>query len=189
MKKVLLSVAALIFIGYAANAQVWNFGPKAGVSFSSVNGRPGATDRVGVVAGAFAEMPVNDWFSMQVEMLYNMQGFEIKDAGIKEKVHLDYMTMPVLTKFYITGGLNLQLGASFSYLINAKVKETGEPKYSILNETNRFNVGFVTGMGYDFDFGLTLEGRYNVGLVDTFRYSDASRVRNGSLQFLVGWKF
>lgn len=190
MKKILLSVLGVFMIGFVANAQSWNFGPKAGVSFSSINGLSGASDRVGMVAGAFAEMPVNDWFSIQTELLYSMQGFEMKaDAG-KDKYHLDYITMPVLTKYYLTGGLNLQLGASFGYLINAKADIAGQDKASILDETNRFNVGFITGLAYDFDCGLVVEGRYNISLVDTFRGVDAnSNYRNGSLQLMVGWKF
>lgn len=188
MKKILLSVAAVLLIGLGANAQPWSFGPKAGVSFSTMSNIPSAKARTGVVAGVFAERMVNDWFSIQTELLYSMQGFRLKEEGITGKYNIDYISMPVLTKFYIMGGLNLQLGAQFSYMTGANLKYDGE-KDNVDYMVNKYNVGVFTGIAYDFDFGLILEGRYNIGLSDVFVNAENSKIRTGSLQIAAGWRF
>ncbi len=188
MKKFLLSIAALLAAGiFAADAQVWSFGPKAGVTFSSANGVKDSRSRTGLVAGAFAEVELCDWFAVQGDLLYSQQGFDTKTADIRTRYQLDYMAMPVVTKYYLIGGLNIQLGGQFCYLINAKSKITGTERQSIKGETNRFNVGVITGLAYDFDFGMVLEGRYTLALTDTF--IGAEKQRGGALQVMVGWKF
>ncbi|UKI39717.1 MAG: PorT family protein [Alistipes putredinis] len=95
--------------------------------------------------------------------------------------------MPLVTKYYLIGGLNVQLGAQFGYLINAKNNLPGASRQSIKGETNRYNVGILTGLAYDFDFGLVLEGRYTLALTDTF--VNTAKQRGGALQVMVGWKF
>ena len=69
MKKILLSLLAVVAVSVATQAQTWGFGPKAGVSFSSANGVEGSKMRAGLVVGAFASRWVNDWFALQGELL------------------------------------------------------------------------------------------------------------------------
>ncbi len=188
MKKFFLSIAALLAAGiFAADAQVWSFGPKAGVAFSSANGIKDSRARTGLVAGAFAEVEMSDWFAVQGEILYSQQGFDTKTAGVRSRYQIDFLTMPVVTKYYLIGGLNVQLGAQFGYLLNAKTKSPDTARRSIKGEVNRYNVGVLTGLAYDFDFGLVLEGRYTLALTDTF--IGAEKQRAGALQVMVGWKF
>lgn len=188
MKKIFLSIAALFAAGiFAAEAQIWSFGPKAGVTFSSANGIQDSRARAGLVAGAFAEVELSDWFAVQGEILYSQQGFNSKTDGVKSKYQIDFIAMPVVTKYYLIGGLNIELGGQFGYLINAKTKIGDAARQSIKGEVNRYNVGIITGLAYDFDFGLVLEGRYTLALTDTF--VNSAKQRSGALQFMVGWKF
>lgn len=188
MKKILLSVAGLLMLGLCANAQPWSFGPKAGAIFSTINNVEGAKARTGIVAGVFAERMVNDWFSLQTELLYSMQGVKFNNADVNGKYHLDYITMPVLAKFYLISGLNLQLGAQFGYLVDAN-QTVDDVKSSITGQVNRYNVGLFTGIAYDFDFGLILEGRYNIGLTDVFVGTGSENLRAGNLQIAAAWRF
>lgn len=188
MKKFFLSIAALLAAGiFAADAQMWSFGPKAGATFTSANGIKDSRARAGLVAGAFAEVEMSDWFAIQGEILYSQQGFDTKTAGVKSQFQIDFITMPVVTKYYLIGGLNVQLGAQFGYLINAKSKLPDTPRQSIKGDVNRYNVGILTGLAYDFNFGLVLEGRYTLALTDTF--VSGEKQRGGALQVMVGWKF
>ena len=190
MKKILLSVAGLFLIGLCANAQPWGFGPKAGVSFSTVNGVEGAKMRAGVVAGVFADRMINDWMSVEADLLYTMNGFRIHDVeGVESKINLDYIYMPVLAKFYLTDALNFQLGARFGYLVTSKEDVDGGDNYTIRDVINRYDVNLVAGLAYDFDFGMILEGRYNLGAMKVARVATASPMTNGSLEFIVGWRF
>ncbi|MBE5032726.1 porin family protein [Gallalistipes aquisgranensis] len=190
MKKILLSVAGLFLIGLCANAQPWGFGPKVGASFSTVNGVEGAKMRAGVVAGVFADRMINDWLSVEADLLYAMNGFRVHgDNGVKSKINLDYIYMPVVAKFYLTDGLNFQLGARFGYLVTSKEDVDGGDKYTIRDAINRYDVDLLAGLAYDFDFGMIIEGRYNIGATKMLRVASANPMTNGALEFSVGWRF
>ncbi len=186
MKKILLTAACILMLGLTVNAQPWGFGPKAGATFSTVNGVKGAKVRVGVVAGLFAERMVSNFMGYQVELLFNQQGYDVKHVTPTPKYRLDYISMPLISKYYILGGLNMQLGAQFDYLVGAKQK-TENAHMSIRSDFNKYGVSFIAGLAYDFDFGLIIEGRYQLGLVNISSVTD--QVTTGFLQVTAGWRF
>lgn len=200
MKRFLLTTALLIATVVTANAQprfcmekssTWMWGPKVGFTSSAVNGLTGAKPRYGVTAGLFATKPVCRWYAVQTELLYSEQGFNIttEDAGkeVKNKYRLNYIMMPVLSKFYITPGLNFEIGGAVGYAVERKIEIDGK-RHKIGGDVNRFAAGIMTGLAYDFGCGLVLEGRYNLNLTKVFTTS-GDNTRHGSLQFLVGWRF
>ncbi len=189
MKKILLSIACLLMIGYSVDAQPWGFGPKVGSSFSTVNGLPSAKVRMGLTAGMFAERFITNNFAMQVELMWSQQGFDIEaiDEDPKVEYNLDYLTMPVIGKYYLMGGLNMQLGAQFSYLLGAKQKIGDGEKTSERKLFNNYNAAFVAGLAYDFNCGLIIEGRYNLGLTRVL--SGVADVTSGYLTLTAGWRF
>lgn len=188
MKKILLTVAGLVMLAAGANAQAWGFGPKVGVNFSTINGLEGAKTRTGVTAGVFFDRMINNWFSIQTEVLYSMNGFRMENEGVTTKVNMDYIKMPIITKYYLVSGLNLELGAQFGYLV--KSKTTNDTFTGNLDAmVNKYNVDLVAGVAYDFDFGLILEGRYNIGLNKAFNSTGNEALTNGTLQFIAGWRF
>lgn len=186
MKKFLLSVLAVAALGVGAQAQTWGFGPKVGISFSSANGVEGSKIHTGVVAGAFAMRWINDWYAIQGEFLYSQQGFNTKIGGVTEKYRLDYLTMPVLSKFYVLNGLNFEVGGQIAYRVSARQKLDHDEFLSLKQMTNRFHVDFICGVSYDFDFGLVLEGRY---ILSCNSVNVDGGIKTGALQVLVGWRF
>ena len=186
MKKILLSFLAVVALGITTQAQTWGFGPKVGITFSSANGVEGSKMRVGVVAGAFASRWINDWFAIQGELLYSQQGYNTKVAGVSEKYRLDYLTMPMLAKFYVMDGLNFEAGGQIAYRVSAKQKLAEADFLSLKQKTNRFHADLIFGVSYDFDFGLILEGRY---LLSANSVGVNNSIKTGALQFLVGWRF
>ena len=119
-----------------ASAQGWGFGPKVGTTFANVNGLEGTKMKAGVVAGMFAERDINNWFSIQAELLWSQQGYHQKMAGEAFDTRLSYVYLPVVTKYYLIGGMNVQLGAQFGYLVTSKA--TGSP--SLKPVINKYNV-------------------------------------------------
>lgn len=81
MKKGLLAIFAMLCVTATASAQGWGFGPKVGATFANVNGLEGTKMKAGVVAGMFAERDINNWFSIQAELLWSQQGYHQKMAG------------------------------------------------------------------------------------------------------------
>ncbi|MBR5136363.1 MAG: PorT family protein [Rikenellaceae bacterium] len=186
MKKILLSLLAVVAVSVATQAQTWGFGPKVGITLSSANGVEGSKMRAGVVAGAFASRWINDWFAIQGELLYSQQGFNTNVGGVSEKFRIDYITMPALAKFYLIDGLNFEVGGQLAYRVSAKQKLAKDDFLSLKQKTNRFHADFICGLSYDFDFGLILEGRYLMGLNSVWV---GNGIKTGALQMLVGWRF
>ena len=185
MKKGLLAIFAMLCVTATASAQGWGFGPKVGATFANVNGLEGTKMKAGVVAGMFAERDINNWFSIQAELLWSQQGYHQKMAGEAFDTRLSYGYLPVVTKYYLIGGMNVQLGAQFGYLVTSKA--TGSP--SLKPVINKYNVDALVGLGYDFNCGLMIEGRYNIGLTNLQRTNDPLDLRNATMEVMVGWKF
>ena len=117
MKKLVLVV--FLFVGYA-NAQTVQFGAKAGVNFATIGGD--GTEEVksltGLHVGLVSEIFLGENFSLQPEVLYSTQGAMNEDTetldgvtySYKNELKLDYINVPIMVKYYITPGLNLQVG-------------------------------------------------------------------------------
>lgn len=144
------------------------------------------------------------FFSVQPEVLYSQKGFENKPTeytgllGAKQKresnVNYNYLDVPVLLKIN-AGGFIAEGGLQYSYLIGAnnQTKTTTTPALGgtpttaeTQNKTdvsglNRNELGYVAGVGYQADNGLSLNLRYTGALSD-FVKSDNSTYFNGDLK-------
>lgn len=186
MKKILLLCATALMVTVAASAQGWAWGPKVGVNFSTLNSVPDVKLREGISAGVFFESVATNWFVIEGDLLFSMQGFKADDE-LDTKVRLNYISMPIVGKYYVIDGLNLQMGAAFDYLIHSGIKNDGEGDVDIDGDFNKFNIQFIAGMAYDFDFGMVLEGRYCYGLTPVS--TQRNDVYSGVLQLSLGWRF
>lgn len=178
--------ATALMVTVAASAQGWAWGPKVGATFTTLNGVPDLQLREGVTAGLFFESVASNWFVIEGDLLFSMQGFKADDE-LNTKVRLNYLSMPIVGKYYVFEGLNLQMGASFDYLIHSGIKVDGETDISIDGDFNKFNIQLIAGMAYDFDFGMVLEGRYSYGLTPIS--TQTNDVYSGMLQITAGWRF
>lgn len=186
MKKLLLmGAAALLSLG-TLSAQGWAWGPKVGATFSTVNGIADTKMLPGVSAGLFFESVACNWFVIESDLLFSMQGFKTDDGDNTSSVRLNYISMPILGKYYVIDGLNLQMGASFDYLVHTGAK-VDDVKVDMDGSFNKFNIQLLAGLAYDFDFGMILEGRYRYGLTPLSPKSQD--VYSGMLQLSVGWRF
>ena len=186
MKKFILFLAAATLSFGTLSAQGWAGGPKAGLTLSTANGFANAELKPGFSAGLFFESVACNWFVIESDLLFSMQGFKVDGENTDTSVTLNYISMPILGKYYLMDGLNLQMGASFDYLIHTGAK-IDDKEVSVKGMFNKFNIQLLAGLAYDFDFGLILEGRYRYGL--TQLTPDADDIYSGMLQVSVGWRF
>lgn len=168
------------------SAQGWAWGPKVGATFATVNGIPNAKVLPGVTAGLFFESVACNWFVVEGDLLFSMQGFKAKGGETDTSVRLNYISMPVVGKYYVIDGLNLQMGATFDYLIHTG-SEVNKKSVDMDGSFNKFNIQAIAGLAYDFDFGMVLEGRYHYGL--TPLAAEVDNTYSGMLQVTVGWRF
>ena len=211
----LLSVSALLIGAVAtSNAQdnasnsqsmAPSFGVKGGVNFATVNGDFDSPDsRTSFHAGVFAEFPVAEIFSLQVEALYSGQGFEYTTprvlgfGGDKVEYQLDYINVPVLAKFYLFEGFSVEAGPQFSFLVNEEVDSdpTGDGGDTNTDEAKTFEFGVAGGVTFQTSMGLFATARYTQGLTDVLKErrdtngdNVENSINNGVFQIGIGYKF
>lgn len=172
MKKIILSILAVAAFG-TANAQDIKFGVKAGANFSNFTGDFDAEDgRTGFYVGGVADFTVSEKFHVQPELLYSMEG--AKDA------EMDFLRIPIMAKYYVMDGLNLQAGPVLGFKIGAE---------ELVDEaTKSLDYGLGFGAAYELEKGLFFDARYNLGLANI---SDIDGVDGGvsTIQIGLGYRF
>jgi hypothetical protein len=116
-------------------------------------------------AGALIAIKFTKQFTLQPELNYSRQGAKLNGVVNEEfdEITIDYLSLSILAKVYVVNNLHLIFG---QYL--------GVNLYDNLNNNNVFfflpqlDVGFVVGMGFDIISNLTIEARYNFGLIDVY---------------------
>lgn len=204
MKKVLLIVVAACFAIGTASAQssfkskmekatgtTINFGPKFGFNFSSLsNGLD--KSKFSFHAGGFAEFKFNQKYGFQAELLYSRMGDADKEGGVKQRLRVNYLQIPLLGKYYFCDRFSVEFGPQIGIALNAKSKTKGggtEVKTD-LDGLNTFDLGLDLGVAYDFDWGLVVNVRYNLGLTNVFdKDMWGEKHKNRAFHVSVGWRF
>src|SRR5690625_2744600 len=192
MKKVILTGIVLTGLIFSVKAQVPDvkFGAKGGVNFSHI--RNSSMDaRTGFHLGVLAEIFINEQLSFQPEALYSTQGGSFDSESMNSKLNLDYISVPLMFKYYAVDGFNLQVGPQFSFLTKAKYKVANLGSMDVEDsiESPDFSLNF--GLGYEFPFGVFLDARYNHSLTKISK-NGIPEVNDGKadvVQLSAGYKF
>ena len=131
MKKVILTVAAMLAISFA-NAQDKSggdikFGIKAG--YVSANYGADANDgdaRSSFYAGGLVDFTVSEKFHVQPELLYSMEGND------EEEADLSFVRIPIMAKYYVKDGLSLQAGPSIAFVADGGSVTGNERTHRVL---------------------------------------------------------
>ena len=190
MKKVILSLALLAGMTGAAQAQTGvRFGLKGGINYTTLTAKntDGIESKLGLQAGAFANLGLSDLISIQPEVLYSQKGFQSKDAS-KNKAKFNYIDIPVLVKVN-AGGLFFEAGPQLGILASAKVTD-GSTDVDIKENLNTVDFGYVAGLGYQLETGPMIGLRYNGGITDIAKDgNNDNKTRNSAFQLYVGYTF
>lgn len=181
MKKIIFLFAALAG-SFAMQAQAINFGIKAGANFANFSGDIDTDGITNFHAGAVLELNIVPTFSVQAEGLFSSQGATYKDTAldIAEDINLDYISVPVMAKFYILPErLSLMAGPQFSFLVS-------DAKDAF--ETKSFDLAAAGGVELKIIAGLFAQARYTVGLNNVSDVSEVD-VKNNVFQLSVGYMF
>lgn len=169
-------------------------GIKAGLNFANldVSQSAGANydNRTGYHAGAFALIKAG-FIGVQPELIFSKQGTKYSYTGGNGEANYDYINIPVMAKFYLPLGLNLQAGPQFGFLSKAQIKQTiGSVKTTqdVKDESKNMDVAIGVGAGWDLPFGLTVDARYNIGVSKVNDTSGSGDVKNRVFQVSVGYK-
>jgi opacity protein-like surface antigen len=197
-----VTMLCILLLSLQLPAQEWNFGIKGGVNISSFTGSDaddlGMESRTGFHAGGLIEGKFSETFGAQLEILYNSTGAKweglIEDEFGNEfqgelTFKLDYISAPILVKYFLLQNMSLETGPQISFEINSEIEAEAEGVSVSLDsedETNKVDFAWVFGLGYDLPYGLMVQGRYYIGLSDIY---DETNMKHSVLQISVGYKF
>ncbi|MEO9893759.1 porin family protein [Aurantibacter sp.] len=195
MKK-LITLAVVAFFGvYQAQAQTdFQFGVTGGLLNNDTNIKASvigislfnldAINKTGYYVGAIADLGITDKFHIQPELTYGKAG------------DLSFVYLPIMAKFYITRGLNIQAGPQLSF--NSNVDEIKSILKDLSNDDDRFSdtlkstaIEMGVGAGYDITRHLMVQARYSFAITDRYNGpGDALLdVKNTTLNVGVAYKF
>ncbi len=185
MKKYVFLIIG-VFVTTLGAAQAWSdkfqLGVKGGLNFATVAGDnyDSPDGRTSFYAGLLAEAPITKRISLQPEVFYSRQGFDVAGPSNDPDVQfqLDYIQVPVLFKIYLFDGLNIHAGPQFGFKINEALD------FSPNDSGNNFDSDSLK----DFDFQITggleykvfeaffVQARYTYGLSEVLTDVDAHNV-------------
>lgn len=207
MKRNVLLLFLVVFVSVAVKAQadqsLAQFGIKGGVNLATLTAddfEDGADSRTSFNVGILAELPLSDRFSIQPEVLYSSQGFDIQqnDDGDDLEYQLDYIQVPILAKIYLIKGLSVEAGPQFGFKANEEIDSNpnGDDGDFVIDQDSSvfkdFDTSIVGGVSYKFETGFFVSGRYTYGLTNIFKdgiIGDNFEAKNAVWQFGLGFMF
>jgi len=181
MKNLLIILVVSVF-AFSVQGQEIKFGAKAGANFSNLNfssdfGSLTPDGATSFYIGGLADIGFSEKLHIQPELLYSIEG--AKDSDIS------YLALPVMFKYYILGGLNVQAGPQVGFVLDAENGTDG------LKSTN---FGFNFGAAYELPGGFFADARYNLGLSNIVddqgnQGADDFKVKTKGFQIGVGFRF
>ncbi|MEL1240721.1 porin family protein [Flavobacterium flavipallidum] len=163
-----------------------NGGIKGGYNLASVSfDGEGETDtRNGFHIGVYGESFLSDSFSIQPELLFSQQGYEITNGSGRFIQKLNYINLPVMFKAYPSQNFFLEAGPQIGVAITHK--EIYEGLFSSTQEYDPSSLdwGMNFGAGFKTNSGVSLGVRYHLGLGDLY---DEQKAQNRVWMFSLGF--
>lgn len=203
MKKILLSLVAVVMVIAGANAQT-AFGLRAGANLANVGGDEAddAKMKIGYHIGAYANIGLTDMFAIEPGLLLSTKGAKVdfSEDGyeVESKSTMTYLDIPVLARVNIASGFNAFIGPQFSFLLGNKDKMeiteggvTVSAEESSTEGMNKLDLGLAFGVGYQLESGLNFNLGYDLGLsnINDFEGSEDYKVHNRVIKISVGFNF
>lgn len=188
MKK--LFVITMALVAFNISAQNITYGAKGGLNFATMVGED-AEDidkRTSFHLGITAEIEISDTFSIQPELLYSGQGFKTDVDDESDTVSVDYITLPVMAKFYVGNDFSLEAGPQIGFLVSAE--SDGEDVKEFLKSTD---FALNLGAGYKINSKMNINLRYSMGLTDVLKGEgeddEAADFKHSVFLLSIGYNF
>jgi len=171
------------------------YGVKAGVNFADVSfdgDDVPSSSRVGVLAGAFATVPLTGWLSVQPEAIYTVKGASIDIFDIESEYTVEYLEVPVLARVPVHRTVYVGAGPSFAFRIRARSRTSfggSTEEVDIADDVESLDFGIVGAAGLQVGRWV-FDARYTHGLSDTDAdTSDTVKIRNRVFSLSAGFRF
>lgn len=191
----LLTVVLVLLMSMVSMAQKPAFGLKGGVNLSTLKvSDPDATaaSSTGFHAGFFVRERFEK-IGFQPEFLISTQRTNVSASALGDyEDRFTYLSVPMMVKFYLVGGLNVNVGPQFSFLLDGdRVYQGpfGSDKDDIRDYYKAADFSISMGGGWDLPFGLSIDLRYNIGVRDINEASGGEEAKSRVFQASLGWNF
>jgi len=121
----------------------------------------GAINKRGFYVGALGDFGITESFHVQPELTYGKAG------------GLSFVYLPIMAKFYVTKGFNIQVGPQLSFSSNVdKIKgilrliADDDDRFSDMLKSTALEMGL--GAGYDITKNITVQARYSFSVTDRY---------------------
>lgn len=166
MKKLFIGLLAALSFSTAA-AQGFYFGPTGGVNISSLTRQSYSQSRVRGNMGLFAGYQISNIVAIQAEALYSWQGTNVTNSDTK--ISFNYIKVPVMAKLFLIGGLNVEAGLSFNFLVNSRSQFTdyagNNHDINTTGKSNKFDFAIPIGVNYLIAKRFELGMRYDISTI------------------------
>ncbi len=180
-------------------AQLVEIGAKGGLNLSNLNLSPDGKlvgtnyhGAIGYHLGGYALIKLKK-ISLQPELLYSTQGQYFTTVSYSNlKTTLNYINIPIMIKYYLTGSLHIQAGPQFSILASSKGdlnqiqggNFAGPPVFNqnLSSYLKRTDFALAFGAGINLPVNLNLSIRYNIGITDINKNTGSQVPFPGDLQ-------
>ena len=188
MKKIIVSIVLVSLSFATVNAQNFHIGAKTGINLSSLSRDvDGDKTRTSFHLGGMVEIPVMDALSVQSELLFSSQGVK-SEFDSNSEIRLNYITLPIMAKYYVWETLSIEAGPQIGFLLSAKWEEAGQVD-DIKNITKSTDLGLGLGLGYKLPMGLNFGMRYFFGGNINSVKDSPTKAKNSVFQISAGYFF
>lgn len=198
MKKLMLVLAAILLLSPAVIAQPsLHLGIKGGANMTKIDGEQYSDGfRFNYYIGPYLQLNLTKGFGIQPEVLFTQSssrtGSQFSDVYHEfgsefnnHEIKLNYLTIPVLANIHLSNALILQLGPQYGILMDSH-------KSLVQNGKEAFKDGDFSGVGglwLNLPLGLSISGRYVIGLSNIKDASDDNKWNSEAFQLGVGFRF
>lgn len=181
-----------------------HFGVKAGGNFTKITGDDRYRDlsyKLGFYGGAFVNYDFKNDMSIQMELLYQAAGTQIKykeNNKVKGVWNLNYITVPLQFQYRIIPQMYLETGPEFEYVLKTNQVITDRagtnvrPVRDFSEETYKFLFAWDMGIGYFITPNLATSFRYTFGISKPYKEVEGFSTdgfRNSNIQLGMAYIF
>lgn len=191
MKKIIAIIATIIFATTNVQARSFYVGPTAGLNISTLTKQSYSKARWRGNVGVQAGYMFSNILGIHAEVLYSWQGTAYNNTD--DIRSFNYIKVPVLARLNIIGGLSVEAGLGFNFLINSNWQMTdptsGERVTINTTQTSqKFDLTIPIGINYLFFKKLELGLRYDISTIRVPEDS-ANQSRNSNISLNLRYRF
>jgi Outer membrane protein beta-barrel domain len=139
--------------------------------------------------GIFTNITISKAFSIEPGVSYTTMGAALKYENVDKVTYkLNYIQLPILARYSLPNGLSFSGGLQPGFLLKANGKDKFGDKSSVKNSFTNTDFSIVTGVQYNFPFGIGVGAKYIAGLNNIFKIDDVE-IRNYSFGLQLSYQF